>query len=78
MPRKKSKLPKTHRYKIGDIVRFRHAGSTRYGKVTELTKESDHATYTVTTSGNDRVYPCLGLDGSKELGYVITDQHNEN
>lgn len=78
MPRKKIKLPKTHKYKIGDIVRFRHAGSIRYGQVTELTKETDHATYTVMTSGNDRVYPCLGLDGSKELGYIITKQQHED
>lgn len=74
MSRKKIKLPKTHKYKIGELVKFRHAGSTRIGRVTELTKETDHATYTVMTSGNNRIYPCLGLDGSKDLGYIITDK----
>lgn len=71
--KKRDNKPKRHKFKIGDVVRFRHAGSTRTGQVTELTKENDqHATYTVTTSGNGRIYPCLGLDGSKPLGYIIS------
>ena len=70
---RKKKFPKRHKFKLGDKVVFRHAGSTRVGTVTELTRESDsHATYTVTVSSNGRIYPCLGLDGSKDLGYVIT------
>ena len=72
MPAKK-RIPKRHKYKVGDRVKFRHAGSTRTGRVTELTKGTDgHATYTVVTSGNNRIYPCLGLDKSKECGYVMT------
>lgn len=75
MVRKKGKkVPKTHKFKIGDVVKFRHAGSTRTGKVIELTKESDqHATYTVTTSADGIIYPCLGVDGSKPVGNIITN-----
>ena len=75
MPRKKPKFPKTHKFKIGDRVIFKHAGSYRVGTVTELTREiTRHATYTVSTSGNNRIYPCLGLDGSKDAGYIISDE----
>lgn len=75
MVRRKSKnVPKRHKFKIGDVVKFRHAGSTRTGKVIELTRESDqHATYTVTTSADGIIYPCLGLDGSKPVGNIITN-----
>ena len=76
MARKKKRrsFPKTHRFKVGDKVVFKHAGSVRIGHVTELTREADrHATYTVTTSGNNRIYPCLGLDGSKACGYIINN-----
>ena len=76
--KKRKTFPKTHRFKIGATVIFRHAGSTRIGNVTEHTRESDrHATYTVTTSGNGRIYPCLGLDGSKPTGYIISKITNE-
>jgi hypothetical protein len=76
--KKKKKFPKTHKFKVGETVIFRHAGSTRIGNVIEHTRESDrHATYTVSTSGNSRVYPCLGLDGSKPTGFIISDITNE-
>ena len=81
MPKKKKKnsKPKRHKFKVGDKVAFRHAGSTRIGNVLELTRETDnHATYTVTTSGNGMIYPCLGLDGSKPLGYIITKKPTDD
>jgi hypothetical protein len=70
MAKKKDK-PKRHKYKIGDVVNFKFAGSWHIGEVMELTKENDgHATYTATTSGNGRIYPRLGLDGSCETGWI--------
>lgn len=72
MAKKRPVKPKRHKCKIGDVVKFKFAGSFHYGEVIELTKEKDgHATYTVTTSGNNMIYPCLGLNGSKETGYII-------
>lgn len=77
MPKKKKIIPKRHRYKVGDKVIFIHAGSYRGGKVMELTKESDgHATYIVKCLGIGRIYPCLGLDGSKDY-YVMTKETKE-
>jgi hypothetical protein len=39
--------------------------------VIELTKENDgHATYTATTSANGRIYPCLGFNESKPVGWI--------
>lgn len=74
MSRKKA-VPTKHKSMVGDIVKFKHAGSWRTGKVIELTTQSDgHATYTVSTSANGRIYPCLGLNGSKVEGYI----HVEN
>ena len=71
MKRKRNKIPKRHKYKLGDIVIFKFAGSWRKGKVIELTRQPDnHATYTCMTSGNNRIYPQLGLDGSKETGWI--------
>ena len=71
--RKKKRLPKTHRYKIGQLVVFRFAGSTRTGNVIELTKEDDkHATYTVKSS--EVIYPCLGLNGSKDIGNILSKE----
>lgn len=70
MPKKKQ-VPKKHKFKIGDRVVFKFAGSWHIGQVIELTTENDgHATYTATTSGNGRIYPCLGLNGSKDVGWV--------
>ena len=75
--KKKKKIPKRHRYKVDDRVVFKFAGSTRVGVVIELTKESTgHATYTVITTGvRNRIYPCLGLDTSKDahLGNILTE-----
>lgn len=72
--KKKKKIPKTHRYKVDDVVVFHFAGSTRTGTVIELTKEADtkHATYTVSSGGI--IYPCLGLNGSKEVGNVLAKE----
>ena len=70
MPKKKQ-VPKQHKYKVGDRVVFKFAGSWHVGQVIELTTESDgHATYTATTSANGRIYPCLGTNGSKDIGWV--------
>ena len=73
MPKKKS-FPKRHKYKVGDTVVFRFAGSTRPGKVIELTKEiNKHATYTVSAI-DGRIYPCLGVDDSKAVGNILTKE----
>ena len=70
MPKKKQ-VPKQHKYKVGDRVVFKFAGSWHVGQVIELTTESDgHATYTATTSANGRIYPCLGINESKDVGWV--------
>jgi hypothetical protein len=69
---KKSTRSKTHRVKIGDIVKFKHAGRYRLGKVIELTRDvGGYATYTTMTSGNNRIYPCLGINGEKDSGFII-------
>ena len=71
--RKKKKYPKRHRYGIGDVVKFKFAGSWHTGTIIELTKENDgHATYVASTSANGRIYPCLGLDESKPTGWICT------
>lgn len=70
MPKKKQ-YPKKHKFKIGDKATFKFAGSWHVGQIIELTFENDgHATYTATTSANGRIYPCLGLNASKETGWV--------
>ena len=67
----RKKIPKRHKCKIGDIVTFKFAGSWHRGEVIELTFDTDgHATYTATTSGNGRIYPRLGINESKEVGWV--------
>lgn len=69
---KKKPVPKRHRYKVGDVVKFKFAGSYHTGEVLELTKEPDgHATYTATTSANGRIYPCLGINNSKPVGWIV-------
>lgn len=68
---RKKQVPKKHKFKIGDRVIFKFAGSWHVGQIIELTTENDgHATYTATTSANGRIYPCLGINGSKEVGWV--------
>lgn len=68
--RAKKSIPKRHRFKIGETVKFHFAGSYRNGVITELTKEATgHATYTVKSAGV--IYPCLGFKCSKEVGNVI-------
>lgn len=74
MPKKKKIIPKRHRFKVNDKVIFLHAGSYRAGVVIDLTKESTgHATYTVRCLGIGRIYPCLGIDGSKDY-YIMTKE----
>jgi len=71
MTKSKKQIPKRHKFKIGDVVTFKFAGSWHKGPVVELTYDNDgHATYTATTSANGRIYPCLGIDQSKEVGWV--------
>jgi hypothetical protein len=73
MTKKKNKFPTKHKYKVGDIVVFKFAGSWHRGEVIELTTQvNGHATYTTTTSANGRIYPCLGLDGSSDTGWINT------
>lgn len=68
---KKKIIPTEHKFKVGDVVYFKFAGSWHKGKIIELTNDNDgHATYTATTSGNGRIYPCLGINKSKEVGWV--------
>jgi len=68
---KKTPKPTKHKFKLGDRVYFKFAGSWHKGNVTELTFQTDgHATYTAVTSGNGRVYPCLGLNGSNDTGWI--------
>ena len=72
MRKTKRSIPKTHKAKIGDTVKFKHAGRVRTGRVVELTKQADaHATYTVVSQ--DIIYPQLGLNGSKWIGYIIVE-----
>jgi len=72
MRKTKRSIPKTHKAKIGDVVRFKHAGRIRSGQVIELTKQTDgHATYTVVSQ--HVIYPQLGLNGSKWIGYIIVE-----
>ena len=74
---KQKTYPKNHRYEVGDKVIFRFAGKTRTGIVVELTREdvglqeNVHATYVATCYGIQ--YPCLGIDDSKALGNILTE-----
>jgi hypothetical protein len=74
--KKRKTYPARHRYKVGDKVVFRFAGKTRTGSVVELTREdvgvneNVHATYVAECYGIQ--YPCLGVDGSKEFGNILT------
>jgi plastocyanin len=69
--KKKKYIPTKHVFKVGDVVTFKFAGSWHKGKVIELTQENNgHATYTATTSANGRIYPCLGLNGSNDTGWI--------
>ena len=78
---KRKKYPKRHLYKINDIVVFVFAGSKRIGRITELTWEEvgvnpkGHATYVIYARG--RQYPCVGVDGSKEFGNIISTDTKE-
>jgi len=77
MRKNKKIYPKRHRYRVGDPVVFRFAGTTRTGTVSELTREDVginadvHATYVAKALGIE--YPCLGIDGSKEFGNILTE-----
>jgi hypothetical protein len=73
---KRKSYPKRHTYKINDVVVFVFAGSKRIGRVIEKTWEEvgvnpkAHATYVISSA--NRIYPCVGLDGSKEFGNIIS------
>lgn len=73
--RRKS-YPKRHTYKINDVVVFVFAGSTRIGSILERTWEEvgvnpkGHATYVI--KSGDKIYPCVGVDGSKEFGNILS------
>ena len=74
---RRTKYPKRHKFSIGDKVIFVFAGSKRIGWVIERTWEEvgvdpkGHATYVV--ASGDKIYPCVGVDGSKEFGNIITE-----
>ena len=77
---KRKSYPKTHKFAIGDKVVFVFAGSKRIGNVIEKTWEDvginpkGHATYVI--KAQNRYYPCVGVDGSKEFGNIISsDTH---
>ena len=73
---KRKNYPKRHTYKINDVVVFVFAGSKKIGRVTELTWEEvgvnpkGHATYVI--KSGSKIYPCVGIDGSKEFGNIIS------
>ena len=72
----RKKYPKRHLYKINDRVVFVFAGSKKIGKIIEKTWEdvgmklNVHATYVIQSAGT--IYPCVGVDGSKEFGNIIS------
>jgi len=74
---KRKTYPTRHIYKINDVVVFVFAGSKRVGRVIERTFEEvganskSHATYVIRSQ--NREYPCVGIDGSKEFGNIISD-----
>ena len=61
---------------VNDIVVFVFAGSKRIGKIIELTWEEvglnqkGHATFVI--KSGSKIYPCVGVDGSKEFGNIIS------
>ena len=73
---KRKSYPKRHKHSVGDTVVFVFAGSKRIGRVIERTFEevgsdpNGHATYVI--SACNKIYPCVGLDGSKEFGNIIS------
>ncbi len=73
---KRKSYPKTHKFAIGDEVVFVFAGSKRIGNIIEKTWEEvgvnpkGHATFVISSGG--KIYPCVGVDGSKEFGNIIT------
>ena len=73
---KRKSYPKRHTYKINDVVVFTFAGSKRIGRIIERTWEdvgvklNVHATYVIESTG--KIYPCVGVDGSKEFGNIIS------
>jgi hypothetical protein len=74
---KRKNYPKRHKFSINDKVIFVFAGSKRIGWVIERTWEEvgidpkGHATYVI--ASGDKIYPCVGVDGSKEFGNIITE-----
>jgi hypothetical protein len=78
---KRKNYPTRHVYKINDVVVFVFAGSKRVGRVIERTFEEvganskSHATYVIRSQ--NREYPCVGIDGSKEFGNIISTDTKE-
>tara|TARA_B100002019_G_scaffold109484_1_gene94127 strand:+ start:2043 stop:2528 length:486 start_codon:yes stop_codon:yes gene_type:complete len=74
---KRKKYPKRHLFDIGTRVIFRFAGKTRVGNILEKTFEEvgnnpkGHATYVI--KSGKLVYPCVGVDGSKQFGNILLD-----
>ena len=74
---KRKNYPKRHLYKINDIVVFVFAGSKRVGHIVEQTWDEvgmnpkGHATYVI--HSGKIVYPCVGVDGSKQFGNILTE-----
>tara|TARA_Y100000389_G_C17200422_1_gene383370 strand:+ start:148 stop:630 length:483 start_codon:yes stop_codon:yes gene_type:complete len=73
---KRKKYPKRHSFDISARVVFKFAGKTRFGYVVEKTFEEvgdnpkGHATYVI--HSGKIVYPCVGVDGSKQFGNILT------
>ena len=72
----KAKYRKTHIYKTGEVVVFKHpaAGGTIMGVVSELTWYPGvvkRATYTAKSGGV--IYPLLGVDCESEVGNILTE-----
>ncbi len=73
---RRKNYPRRHRYSVGSVVVFVFAGSKRMGRIIEKTWEDvgmnprGHATYVI--SSGDKIYPCVGTDGSKEFGNIIS------
>ena len=74
---KRKKYPKRHLFDINARVVFKFAGKTRFGYIIEKTYEEvgtnpkGHATYVI--KSGKVLYPCIGIDGSKEFGNILTE-----
>ena len=74
------KVPKLkYKYKVGQWVILRHAGSYFSGVITKQTfykapqaNAKPKATYTV-KGDNGFIYPCLGVDGTMQFGNILSE-----